>query len=33
MENEGENIPLSSNDVKKIKKFLSEKKFEDFQIQ
>src|SRR3989344_8898452 len=32
MENEGENIPLSDEDVKKVKRILSEKKFEDFQI-
>ncbi len=32
MENEGENIPLTTDDVKKIKKILSEKKIEDFQI-
>src|SRR3989344_5231776 len=32
MENEGENISLSDEDEKKIKKILLEKKFEDFQI-
>lgn len=29
---DGENIPLSEEDIKKIKKILSEKKFEDFKI-
>ncbi|MBS3093529.1 hypothetical protein J4456_03035 [Candidatus Pacearchaeota archaeon] len=29
---EGENIPLSEEDVTKIKKALSEKKFEDFKM-
>ena len=33
MENYGENIPLSQEDIKDIKKILSEKKFEDFKIQ
>ena len=32
MENEGENIPLSEEDIKKIKKILSENKFENFKI-
>ena len=32
MEESDENIPLSDEDVDKIKKILSEKKFEDFQI-
>ncbi len=32
IENEGENIPLSEEDLKRIKKILSENKFEDFKI-
>lgn len=32
MENQGENIPLTKEDVEKIKKILKEKKFEDFKI-
>ncbi|MDP3027681.1 MAG: hypothetical protein Q8N63_08300 [Nanoarchaeota archaeon] len=33
MENEGDNIPLSEEDLKRIRKILSENKFEDFKIQ
>jgi hypothetical protein len=32
MEKEGENIPLSSEDIAKIRKIFSEKRFEDFKI-
>lgn len=32
MENEGENIPLSEEDINLIRKILSERKFEDFAI-
>ena len=32
MENEGENIPLSEEDVGKVKMILNEKLFEDFEI-